>query len=169
MTIDVVEKGKKINVEATADFFIIPNSASRIQDYYSEDTQVRRREEATKICSDNNVDFDESKDYMVQTWITSEDLHADNITDHGFHFEEDGERYWVHAGIGRFIPSNLINIKEGETVTLSFNDNEVYARNDLDEEHPVNVNVILHITAAQTKYRYRNFGKFEDTLKYVCH
>ena len=155
-------------IKANAEIFIIPNSAAKISGYF-EIFREKYRNLANKICKDNNLEFNENKDYMVETWICSDDLRTENLADHGCKIMVDGKKYYLENGaIKRDIPSTVLyNLKEGESITLIFNDIKIvdYDSDDYDEYL---INLELNITASQTKYRYARFGKFEDVLKYVC-
>ncbi len=169
MTNTNVNKSKSIGtIKANAEIFIIPNSAAKISSYF-EVFQNKYRDLAIKLCNDNDVEFNEETDYMVETWICSDELRTENLQNHGCIIRIDGKKYYLDGGrIKRDIPSTILkNLKEGESIVIKFNDIQIEDY-DSDDERKYNINLELNITAAQTKYRYKRFGNFEDTLKYVC-
>ena len=125
-----------------AEMFIIPNSVR---------VEGEKGSEFFWTCIDRKMKIyfgekaatkDLGKRRYVQVWITSKE--SDNWADHTCPI--DG---------GYFVPNLPVwmigKMKEGDTITL-----------DLP-----NHDAVLKLTAAQLKYRYKGFGKFEDVLKRI--
>ena len=169
-----IENKPIINATANAEIFIIPNKAcklSGILDFAKDEF----RKLGENVCAASGTSFDESKDYFVETWITAEeDLGSENLADHGFRIKlSDNQRVYVYSGqISRNIPSSLLkDLKEGkETVQITFNNlqGRIITGKDYDNAVDATVNLTLNLTGAQRKYRYRNYGNFEDALREVC-
>ena len=151
-----------IKLNGKADMFIIPNSAPLVEDLfeiYRENSLLKM----TKMCQDNGLEFNELCDHLVETWLVG--CGADNMVDHGFIItSEDGVDYTIRSLDRRFPSTLLIGIVEGDTFNVKLNDVDAVD----DEGRSVKVDINLEITAAQGKYRYRNFGDFEYVLHRVC-
>ena len=74
---------------ANADIFVIPNHAAHIADYLCGKEQ--RQEQMEAICKANLLEFNSESDWLVETWMTSEDLESDNVADHGFTIYMNGK------------------------------------------------------------------------------
>lgn len=159
----------KLFIEANAEVFIIPNHAGPFSTMVLKDFA---RPVYQKICADNNIEFDEEEN-LIQLWFTSEDeLHSENLVRHGFSFNIDGTSYhttpnWEYEQL----PLKLVDIKEGETFDLWLKDFPCWTK-DKDAEDgyidDIPVDILLHVKANQSEYRYRNFGTYEETLRRVC-
>lgn len=152
-----------IKLNGKADMFIIPNSAPLIEDIF-EGFRESRLLKMTKMCQDNGIgEFNELCDHVVETWLVG--CGADNMSDHGFTItSEDGIDYTIRSLDGRFPSTLLAGIVEGDTFNVKLNDIDAVD----DKDRSVKVDIELEITAAQGKYRYRNFGDFEYVLREVC-
>ena len=126
------------------DFFIIPNRAEKVANYAP---RVRQRVE--RLARLNKMDL-APDDQVVEVWITNKD--TDNLVDHGIHVHSlTSDDEWIRPTCG-LLPLKLIkSVKEGESVDILM----PCIRNKL---------LICRLTAAQRKYRYKNFGSFEDAL-----
>lgn len=156
---------KKI-IEAKGKGFIIPNRASKPSGY------IFGGEELISIGKINGVANPEDSKF-VQIWIVSEDLHSNNIGDHGCKFEEDGKLYMTHY-IDTRLPEDLFhNHKEGDIVkvvllgTCDFAYNKDN-RKEYFEVDPFEVEIHLDMELCQNEFRYRSFGTFEQVLERVC-
>lgn len=163
-----------VNATANAEIFIIPNRACKLSGIL-DFAKDKFRKLGEDLCTASGTSFDESKDYFVETWITAEeDLGSENLADHGFRVKlSNNQRIHVYSGeIARDIPLSLLkDLKEGgEAVQITFSNlqGRIITGKDYDNAEEVTVNLTLNLTAAQTKYRYRRYGNFEDTLKAVC-
>lgn len=161
-----VVKEMKLNLEVdgevNADLFIIPNEISRIGSFFKS-YQVRY----AKLCQDlfelNGVeydldDFDSEK--LVEIWAVSrEDLGSDNLGSHGFTMTIDGQEYYCR--FPSYLPVRLFSgKKEGEIISLII---PIEGQGDENDDH-VSLKMRFNLRLAQTEYRYRGFGKFEDLL-----
>jgi hypothetical protein len=159
---------KKI-INANAEAFIVPNAAGRLNLQYS---FARKHLETAKINGISEKEAVEEK--YVELWFSSDELHSENIGDHGCSFDEDGRRYYIRY-IRTLIPVSLLKgHKEGEIIPIKLagscemsrdinkdvHDKE-YKNEDLDVELQLNVKL------NQLDYRYRRFGTFEQCLQYV--
>lgn len=169
-----IENKPIINATANAEIFIIPNRACKLSGIL-DFAKDKFRKLGEDVCASSGTSFDESKDYFVETWITAEeDLGSENLADHGFRIKLSDNQYVRVCGgeISIDIPSSLLkDLREGkETVQITFNNlqGRIITNKDYDNAVDAIVNLTLNLTGAQTKYRYRRYGNFEDTLKVVC-
>lgn len=159
-----------IVIEAEADVFIIPNKLYKLNPKYM--TELNRIVNVRKIALANNLVYDYEADDVIQLWFVSDDLGSDNLGNHGFRFWVENDRYWVHSSESKILsclPKKMFEgLREGETRTIliPMNDTEIQNCNTGDEEK-VDIELRLTITAAQSKYRYKSFGNFEDTISMV--
>jgi len=131
------------NVSCKAEFFIIPNKASKASSYTFPPKWYGDNGEKVAIDNDETV---------IQIWITngkepSNDT-SENWGDHGIpiRLRADPEKH--ELALNR-IPLCLIeNLKEGESIEVNINGH------------------IVQLTA-NSEYRYRRFGPFEDCLKSI--
>ena len=126
-----------------AEMFIIPNSIYREEgseyDYWWKGIDAKFE----KYFGKEFAERDRGNRKLVQIWICSDDG-SDNWTDHGCPIDNESFPGWL--------PSWLIrDMKEGDTIEI-----------DLPK-----FNAVLKLTAAQLKYRYKGFGKFEDVLERI--
>ena len=162
--LNITNENGKLNIEANASMFIIPNSAGHIKDFCMTDRILRT---TNKYCEDNNISFNEENDWLVQIWIQSgeQDLFTDNFFRHALLIDYDDKEYYVTLHSDEWIPKQLIDVSEGEVVTLHFNNVTLTHKKDEDE---MLADLTLHVTADQLNYRYRNHGRFEEVLQKVC-
>lgn len=121
------------------EFFVVPNRAVKLGNYAQ---YVQKR--INMLALFNGIELSPD-DEIVEVWIVNEDI--DNLVDHGVCVIDE----WVRPICG-LVPLKLIKkMKEGETIGIMM---------------PCNENKLLscYLTAAQKKYRYKNFGNFEDAL-----
>lgn len=121
------------------EFFVVPNRAGKLENYAQ---YVQKR--IDRLAQFNGIELTPN-DEIVEVWIVNED--TDNLVDHGVRVIDE----WVRPICG-LVPLKLIKkMKEGETIGIVM---------------PCNKNKLLYcyLTAAQKKYRYKNFGNFEDAL-----
>ena len=166
---------EKKMVEGSADMFIVPNGTctfrSLKENAEKDDFYMRHFNKYKEISELNNSELDLS-DKPIQLWFVGEDdFRCENMQDHTSHITaEDGTKYTFRVTYGA-LPSKMINIKEGETVDVKFpiTLTKGYNRNEPipEEDETVNATLLLHLTANQLEYRYRRFGKFEETIDYV--
>ncbi len=154
-----------ITVAANADVFVIPNHASTVNEFvFGKDT---RKETVCNVCFANGVSYDPETDKLIQLWMVSDDLQSDNIEDHGFISNFNGKEYRCHLpAYCHSLPKKLLPSKEGETKRIII-PNCIATERSRDADEEINFDLILNITASQTKYRYKNFGNFEDAVRYV--
>ena len=149
-------------VSANADFFIVPNSARKIDNCFFPEIELER---AKTLCHANNKEFDKDHDKLVQVWIVAPELHTENLTDHGMYVNIDGKKYYSHGFIRGYIPRSLIDIKENEATDVIFNDIKCRCK---EINHEETIDLKLHMTAKQREYRYARFGSYEHTMELVC-
>jgi len=131
-------------VVVKAEFFIIPNKAAKASSFAVLPKWYGSNGEKLGIYGDETV---------VQIWITnSKDGSGDtseNWGDHG-------------------IPKRLR--ADPEKSELALNRIPLCLIEDLKEDESIEVNInghIVEMTARQTEYRYRRFGRFEECLKAI--
>ena len=154
-----------IKVTANADVFVIPNHASTADEFiFGKET---RKETVSNVCFANAVSYSPEMDKLIQLWIVSDDLQSDNIEDHGFIYKFNGKEYRCHLpAYCHSLPKTVLPSKEGETKTVII-PNCIAEERSHDADEEIIFDLELHLTAAQTKYRYKNFGNFEDAVRYV--
>ena len=169
---------KNFLVEINADVFVIPNHAGKINEFFWFD-KIGKEDYADNyfnwyknLYKANNKEYNQDE-FLVQIWLTGEI--SENIIRHGFRMTIDNKRYYTDSATLsslEYCPRCLINIKEGETCDLLVKDVEVYERGfDVDDgkEHTRKVDILFHLTANQSDYRYRGFSTFEDVVEKVCY
>ena len=157
---EIKKNGNVFDVVADAEMFIIPNGAAKLEDFIVNRDKLKSI--AVEMCHNNNgTEFNEEKDRFVELWMCSEDLDSDNLSCHAPSFEYEGVNYIMSFCNYNYIIDKLIDIKEGETISLKFNNMKLRGSECI-------ANVTLNLTASQTKYRYRSFGNFQKALAAVC-
>jgi len=157
-------------IAINADLFIIPNSAAKIEDLF-DSAKEERTNQMNKICELNGMTFDKDHDWLIECWLCAPELDCDNIADHNIHvLNENGAHCTIGLDHWRNMPSTLLKgKKEGDTISVKI---PVWVRVEGEEEQYPNARDIIadfNITLAQTKYRYRRFGTFEETLAKVTY
>lgn len=157
----------KKTVEAYAKCFIIPNHAGTIESYIFGGDY--RKEVVKSICDANLMEFNE-KAKLVQIWFVSEDLHSNNLSDHGFYTTIDGEEYRCHLpSYSCCLPKGVLPTHENDIVELIIpNCTAEPDRRKSDKKEEIVFDLHLNLEADQLNYRYASFGRFEQVLDYVC-
>ena len=165
----------EVDVDATAEFFIIPNRACKLDDKTeSGNARICRVNEFLDMNSFDR--YDPTNDKVIQIWIVSEDdLDSNNIGDHGFYVTVPGigirfDKVGVSNThfITKYIPEKCIRgMTEGESKIFKYRFKEDRVNTEGGSEVCVIVNLTLTLTANQQGYRYKSFGKFEDVLYHV--
>ncbi len=153
--------------------FIMPNKASRVEDFGSKDIEIKYAE---KLCKANRKRFNTKKDLLVECGIYSDELDSSNIPDQGFLVEIDNKVYRVFPGeVSRYIPNRILaSMKEGITTSITFPDLQACELvSDEGEKHysvPLSMDLTINFTPSQTKYTFGEyeFKEFEKLLKVVC-
>ena len=158
-TYPVVENGEII-IKASA--FIVPNKCITVKSFLHPSDAENFRRTLETFVTDNNIALPSlSKDYMdnmkcAQMWILTDT--SDNVSSSSIKvIDENGEKKSAHlVDWGEFFPICVLEkYIEGseDTVTL---------RGEYDDKP-----LIIHadIVFEQLPYRYRRFGRFEDTVK----
>ena len=119
--------------------FIVPNRAHTLEDWLAPESTLDNFQKAL-----SNVGLSpEGK--LIQVWYVSDE--CDNWSSHRW---EDHPEFFGSHGLPNHLPEHLLEgVKEGDELVLNFGDKE------------------LRLTAAQSDYRYRNFGTFEEAFKQV--
>lgn len=149
------------------DVFIIPNRSVSINEMLFNDTKhVMTRTFAMNLDKYPNEDID----LFVEVWVTTPGNDNSNWSDH--HVDplwEDISKEDVIAGKTQWrlastrLPKAIFNgHKEGDVITLNLPITR-RTENGTSEEAWIKASLCL----AQTKYRYRDFGKFEEVLRRV--
>lgn len=160
---------KKI-INANAEAFIVPNRAGKLNLQFS---FAKKHLETANINGMSEKEAQEDK--YIELWFVSDELHSENIGDHGCSFDDkDGRRYYVRY-IKTMIPvSLLVGHKEGEIVPINLIGNCELSRDTNKDFHDkeyqdedLDVELQLNVKLNQLGYRYRSFGTFEQCLQYV--
>lgn len=168
------------NKTYNAAVFVIPNGAGYCNEFLLDSFKERYKRYCTDLCAQKGIKFDPEKDQLVQVWFASEydenldnaslkdnNLGSDNLEAHGFLINDNHYRFRYG-----YLPYPLIkDVKEGDTMDLEFEINKEYVKEgkkrrylETDEESE---RIKLHLIFDQRSYRYRNFGNFEEVVKYV--
>lgn len=153
------DEGKVIGIEFNAEAFIIPNSAGKITDFWTDSAAEETKEMATNVLGEEPND-DES---YIQMWYVAKDLGCDNLVDHSAWVDIDGEEYRIRMD-SSYLPYTALKGKnDGDTIDVSF----ISGRREWDKTPEGDIEVLMHVTLNQKDYRYRRFGSFEETLMKV--
>lgn len=149
-------------LEGNLEVFIIPNQGGLITNWLSESVQNEFKKNIGEIAELSGREFNPETDKIVQLWFTGMD--CDNMVDHyAWAEDENGNKLSFRASnIGHLPASFFDGKKEGDTIDISF---PVRAYDSADRA--TDITVKAHVTLAQSKYRYRRFGNFEDVLAKV--
>lgn len=151
------ENGKEI-LEVTGDVFIIPNTLGTVNGFKEcswLSTDVSQMYGSAKHAGLDISDTDKT----VQLWMCCDE--SANICRHGIPVNVHGQE--IHIPIHGFenLPCKLFNgKKEGDVVELFYSFEGTWG-----DELKENIEITFKLTLAQTKYRYRNHGTFEDCLR----
>ena len=153
--------------ELNMEIFIIPNQGGYVSGFW---TGVEKQTKiANMLCDLNGYDFDPNKDKVVQVWSCCSD--CNNMQDHFFHASDDNGKDYRFRFPSAYIPAKIFEgYKEGDSLDIVYK----MKPSDWDLEEVEDMESIpefeftFHTTLAQTKYRYRSFGNFEDVLVRVC-
>lgn len=147
------------------DVFIIPNpafsnkkdSSFKLPSFMDELNKVFY---SNSDLNEEKISFDDTR--FIECWFCNPD--NDNWRDHGITGLEDGIDGDSWRLSTAWIPEWIFaNKKEGDGVTLTL----PVQRRDENRGVCETSMVIASVILAQTKYRYRNFGTFEEVLKRV--
>lgn len=123
------------------DLFIIPNSMC----YLSQLCFASFRERLTEICQYNGINTASYNTPIFQVWFVGGD--SNNMSRHGFRV---GDRVFNAGFLKEYLPAEMfLSAKEGDTVKIHY---------PVDDDTDLTLNCKL----MQKKYRYRNFGTFEE-------
>ena len=147
----------------------VSNRSEKISEI-SEIFQDITKEETKAILDANGLEMDEDE-RLIQVWMTSEDLHSENLCDHGFHIEVGGRKWTAFPGaIPTMLPAKFFQgHKEGEIIKIKFPKTVLETNADWGDEDSFEIesSLILRLELAQTRFRYRSFGTFEECLRRV--
>lgn len=143
-------------LEIGCDMFIVPNSLNRASAFSL--NAGRFKESANAVLAANGL-ATESDPLLIQIWVVAEEsMGCDNLNDHfGLYKDADGNES-LYGQVWGYLPASLFkDAKEGDTVEVII-PSGVYGYSD-------DFDTVLCMTLAQTVYRYRRFGNFEDCFK----
>lgn len=154
--------GKNI-AYAECNVFIIPNKACAATEYCIESEQKRRADYVKLICDLNEKNYD-INDKLYHIGFDSEEL-GENLADHGFTIDVDGESYWCHFSNYRVngLPKQLLPEKEGDkfTIILPCKGEEL----NRDEKNTIEFRLVLTMIAKQGNSSFGN--SFEQVMRNV--
>lgn len=148
-------------IKATGNCFIIPNKAVRADDpcWIRPDES---RATIQHIFELNNMEFDPDCK-MVEVWVTSEDLHTDNLSCHAGEIElPDGKSYIIGGDI-YYIPSTFLERRKEGSVIKFFIDGWMRAGSEDGED----IILELDLKLDQLNSRYCRCGEFQNAFKLV--
>ena len=148
-----------------ADIFIIPNSLRKLREFPSF-MQNSYRNMLKTIFSEHHIHSENlDEELFVEVWATSkEELKSENLSAHGFNVTIDGKEF--RARFPEYLPVSLFLFNhEGDETWLNIPvfAEKYYRESDTVETARPILKWILRL--AQTDYRYRIFGNFEDCLQ----
>ncbi len=139
----------------TAKCFVVPNSMITANDLYNPETRIPWLEELARI---NNVKVaDMANEPLVELWFTDkESLGSENLCDHGFTAEVNGEECFFVPSITYLPVSFFKDLKEGDKIHFT-----------VPIENPavgIKASLVMTVELNQRDFRYRRFGDFQDVL-----
>ena len=170
----------QLEVSAAADMFIVPNPTFMLKELNNISTMAKIGKFGDDNRSDNEPYVTPSS-MICQVWLTSPDLHSENIADHGIRIDLDEDDiksitasiknsglilldnkhiFCSYTSFMGFMPISLIkDMKENDVKKFVYN---ISIPADCNNEVDIKLN--LNITAKQLAYRYSQFGEFEDVI-----
>jgi hypothetical protein len=166
----------KTNATINGEIFVIPNcsiSASIEQPKRNFQFWGRLERVWQSLCYGSHKIVDSDKNFYdeswIQVWYCTPGSDNSNWYDHLIDGYQELEGWQPCC---QYLPKSLFEgHKEGDVITFELpierrwhrslkSDPEMKSRIEMDE-------IVVSLTLAQTKYRYRNFGPFEEVLKHV--
>jgi hypothetical protein len=161
----------KINdISFDADIFIIPNPALLLPKFPFTAIAGRIERDMRLICELNDLVFDPTQDYVIETLFLNPDLCFGSISDIGINvITSDGSNNLkMHTDNIRRFPAKLFKgYKEGDVVSIKVPCwiNKRFA--DIDDPDTIHVVSNVNMKLNQRGYQYSNFGAFEEVLEQV--
>lgn len=150
-------------LEFNAKGFIIPNAITKISKFISADSKFEYMKSLMKeTAPDMDLTMD---DELLQLWFVSSDLNVDNLCRHSSEITlENGREVSFRPSEIEDLPVKIFaDKKEGDIIDIIFNYN---AKDCLfTKTEDFSFKVVMHLQLAQTEFRYRNFGKFEECFQ----
>lgn len=140
-------------LEVSADMFIVPNGFMKASNNVIYGDRLNATMNGILEASGHETEVDP---YMMQVWVVAEnDLGCENLVDHmGHYWGIDGVKH-PFGNIPSYLPANMfVGRKEGDVVTVVYPEGTTQFNKDFK--------VVMHLKLAQTGYRYRRFGTFEE-------
>lgn len=156
MKFNLAERKIIANIEG----FIIPNNVNLFKDFMLKEHREPKYKRMLELSGIEKCNLDEQP--MVQMWYVGvQELHSDNLADHGFRIIDNGTRYSFTMNGLNYLPYCFLkDKKEGDIIKVTF-PIKLYT----DDESEANWTLEATIKLNQTDYRYRRFGRFEDVLE----
>ena len=153
---------RTIEIAADVDGFLVPGCFERLDTYTKWDAKRINQ----SLISSGMLEHMEENPWIAQLWFTSkEDLHSENLADHGFAIDLEGRSLEVYGGmICDRVPVDVIRNKtEGDVLEWT-----CHAEGRVGDEE---VNVVLHMNIRfnQRGYRYARYGNFENCFHDTMH
>lgn len=156
---------KKI-ITINAEVFIIPNHGILIKKYIESFDSGNRRKLNDQIAELNNITIDPNKDHIIQLWFISNDLETENLERHGAIFiDNDANVKYIKCKCEYLVDSIFKDHVEGDIINIKLP--AIITSNKYDPEKSEEVILDMNVKLNQLSYRYKNFGPFEEVLKYV--
>lgn len=152
----------KTDIAANGGVFIIPNGLARLSGDYREKDRRAFYEQCRLIDDEGEHELPTATGKLVELWYEAvSDLDCDNIVDHGFNIELNGERVHLQPESSMtLMPIDIfLGKKEGDIVTI-----RVPLRKNFEDAATT---LTLSMRLAQKDYRYRRFGTFEEVLLWI--
>jgi len=148
---------KREIIDIKAECFIIPNGAGPLSSFMKSS-----HDDLRKIVELNDLDPDDQSHLFVQIWLTNTDeLASENLIRHSFSIKN-----WdcgFDGGEAEYVPHKIFeNVKEGGKTKIRLPGWKRVGN------QATNVIWDITVTCVQNKYRYRDYGPFENCLKAVC-
>jgi len=163
------------------EIFIVPNSLAKLDQFFGSIKSQYQR-----LCDAETAyqEFSELHDWLVQVWTIMPVAKNENGSKMfpGLNFDEEVENFEDHEGFlelsggwtaaishrQSYIPVRCFDgLREGDSVALKY-PLKIHLWNETTGEHKtfwsedVSIPVVVRLT--QTKYRYRQYGSFEECL-----
>lgn len=172
MTITKDYANRTISIAASGEIFITPNGIVNLDDpFYTDIHPIKKYQpERLKMFQVDPSDPDCNK--LVDTWITSSELHTENLSAHNFSIhdpDDDPNKRTMYQLKFRddLVPLTLLrDCKEGEHVVLHFDITLPYI-DEADLDLFPTGTLTIDCVCSQMGYRY-GWTTFEDMLGKLC-
>jgi len=156
-----------------AKIYVIPNHAVRASEFKVASVVTEIAGFVKKVAELNGLEYNENDDKLIEFDYVDFEGTDDSMNDSPFGFvTDDGRTLYTRIVSGHLPYRWFADLKEGDTIDLTFPINTLEKANGICYEYNLNqpgekMNLTVHLIADQLTYGYRRFGRFEEAVKYV--